>query len=69
MGDIRVQLNEDLHWRIKLQAMQEHITLQKFLQKLVPKALEAYLAQKPQPTQPALKLRVKPKVKKIIKAV
>ena len=51
MGDIRIQLKEDLHWRIKLQAMQEHITLQKFLQKLVPKALETYLAQKAQPAQ------------------
>jgi len=64
MGDIRVQLNEDLHWRIKLQAMQEHITLQKFLQKLVPKALEAYLAQKAQPAQEAQVIKVKPKVTK-----
>lgn len=60
MGDIRVQLNEDLHWRIKLQAMQEHITLQKFLQKLVPKALETYLAQKAQSALAAQVTKVKP---------
>jgi len=58
MGDIRVQLNEDLHWRIKLQAMQERTTLQELLHKLVPKALEAYLAQKAQPAQVT---QVKPK--------
>jgi len=51
MGDIRVQLSEDLHWRIKLQAMKEHITLQKLLQSIVPKGLEAYLAQKAKPAQ------------------
>lgn len=64
MGDIRVQLNEDLHWRIKLQAMQEHITLYEFLQKLVPKALEAYLAQKAHPAQEAPAVTIKPKVTK-----
>lgn len=56
MGDIRVQLNDDLHWHIKLQAMQEHITLQKLLQKLVPKALETYLAQQAQTSKVAKKV-------------
>jgi len=60
MGDIRVQLSEDLHWRIKLQAMQERRTLQKFLQSIVPKGLEAYLAQKAQSTQEAQVTKVKP---------
>lgn len=61
MGDIRVELKEDLHWDIKLQAMKEHTTLQKLLQKLVPKALEAYLAQKAHTAQEAQATKVAPK--------
>jgi len=64
MGDIRVQLKDDLHWRIKLQAMLERRTLQKLLQQVVPKELEAYLAQKAQVAQKAQDIAIKPKVTK-----
>lgn len=37
---LRVEISDDLHWRIKLQAMQSRMTLQQW----VVNALESYLA-------------------------
>lgn len=60
MPAIRVELSKQLHKRLKMRALQDDTTLQK----LVPMALEAYLAQKAHPAQKAQEVKVKPKVTK-----
>lgn len=62
MPAIRVELSRDLHKRIKMQALQDEMSLQK----LVPIALEAYLAKKAHAAQEAQVVKVKPKGTKSI---
>jgi len=53
---LRVEISEDLHWRIKLQAMQSRTTLQVW----VVNALESYLAPSAFAAQAALKAKSAP---------
>ncbi len=56
MPAIRIQLNNDLHKRIKMRALQDDTTLQQ----MVPIALEAYLAKMAHPAQEAQVTKFKP---------